>query len=161
MRFVPGWIAVVAAAGLLAAALVDLIRPPVLPDHQRLAVASRDFESENFLGAVRAVAPRSRPPPDPFRLDGAATGDRRDPGPVDAPGTAPPYIPPPPRVVGTGRRPDGLAFIGCEAPGQGIVIVREGELCGAFRLMAVGEDSVSFSVESTDSVVVVAPGDRR
>lgn len=64
-----------------------------------------------------------------------------------------------PRVVGVGRRSDGVSFVGCDtSSGQGIVIVREGGLCGSARLIGVSGDSARFAIEPLDSVLTVGIG---
>lgn len=157
LRFAPGWIAIGVASGLLAVALVALVRPVQIP-HYGPASVPPEGDGERFLRAVRHEPAHRSAPPDPFRVDHVLAASEIDAAGRDMPRS---YVPPPPRVVGRGRRADGIAFIGCEVPGRGIVIVREGGACGPFRLIEVAEDSVRFSFESSDSILAVALGPPR
>lgn len=153
----PGWIAVGMATAVLVAAVVRLLLPVAPPDDGP-AVVPPVGKGESFLRAVRHAPAHSGAPADPFRTDRIRAVSENEADGWDVPSR---YVPPPPRVVGRGRRADGVAFVGCEVPGRGIVIVREGGVCGPFRLIEVEEDSVRFSFESSDSVFAVALGAAR
>lgn len=155
-RLEPGWIALVVAAGVVIAALTALARSPSVPDPGPAAVLPPHVGGDSFVHTLRDRAAQLRVPPDPFRPDPASTSPASDPVSSDGQSVSPPpYVPPPPQVVGTGRRPDGIAFIGCEVPGRGILLVRQGEACGVFELIDVGRDSVRFSIASMDSLLSV------
>lgn len=157
-----GWLALAVAVGVVVAALVVFLRPLHVPYHEpTTGIPPLDVTGETLIAAARGTPGRRGPASSPFGQSPPSPRGDIDPSASEVLDVEPSYVPPPPRIVGTGRRPDGVAFIGCEPPGGGIVIVREGGFCGAFRLVEVRADSVRFSVESADSVVAVALVGRR
>lgn len=157
-----GWVALAVATIVLVSGVVILLRPLRVPYHgPTTGIPPAEVTGEALLAAVRGTPGRRGPAPSPFGQSPPSPRGDIDSGASEVLDVEPSYLPPPPRIVGTGRRPDGIAFIGCEPPGGGIVIVREGGLCGIFRFVEVRADSARFSVESSDTVVVVALVGRR
>lgn len=142
------------AVVIVAAVRMALVRPPA-----DLGPGPDDAAGSNAPWEKTRVSSTIPEHSDPFRWTGPVVGLVADEffEPIDD--LNPQFfVDPVPRIVGLGWRSDGLAFVGCAADGWNARIVRVGEMCGAFTILAVEADSVRLQTPLEDSILTVAVG---